>query len=130
MIQMKINTKKIVSSVICAVTFLPMIAFAAGLVPSDSAIAADGFGSLAALFNNIINWFVGISIAVAAITFSIAGAEILFHPESSGKIEDAKKMLWKTVQGMFIILIAWLVIHTVIATLVNPSTGALRFLKS
>lgn len=127
---MKINTKKILSSAIFLATFLPAIALAAGLVPSDADIAANGFGSLATLFNNIINWFVGISIAVAAITFSIAGAQILFHPESSGKIEDAKKMLWKTVQGIFIILIAWLVIHTVIATLVNPNTGALRFLKS
>ncbi len=121
----KRNYIKIISLLI---VLLPAMTFAAGLIPCDGVTVKCDFAAFTGLINNIVNWFLGISVSVAAITFAIAGAKMLFNPENTSKREDAKKMFWKTVQGMIIILGAWLVIHTIIATLVNPNTNALRFL--
>ncbi len=107
---------------------VPMAALAAGLVPCNGPDC--DFSSLATLVNNIINWFLGISVSVAAITFAIAGGEMLFNPGNTVKIEEALGMFKKTIIGILIVLCAWLIIHTVIAALVNSSTGALRFLGS
>ncbi|MFA6797252.1 MAG: Ser-Thr-rich GPI-anchored membrane family protein [Candidatus Paceibacterota bacterium] len=87
------------------------------------------FNALIGIINNAINWFVGISASIAALTFAYAGAQILFHPDNPAKIEEGKKMLWKTVLGLLIILCSWLVIYTIINTLVPKDMGALRFLE-
>ena len=96
-----------------------------GLVPCTNNC---NFNDLTTLINNIINWFLGISVSVAAITFAIAGGIMLFNPNNPGKRGEALEMFKKTIIGIIIILVAWLVIHTVIAALVNQNTGALRFL--
>jgi hypothetical protein len=115
--------------------FLPIIVLAAstdnGLIPSDTDIAKNGFGALAGLINNVIQWFLGISVSVAAITFSIAGANMLMHPNQPDEIKKAKEMFRKTVVGMLIVLGAWLIVHTIVKTLVtNEATKALRFLSN
>ena len=119
---------KISAIIISSIIILPSVAFAAGLIPCDGVTVKCDFNAFAQLINNIINWFIGISASVAAITFSIAGAQILFNPDKPEKIEEAKGMFVKTAIGMLIILGAWLIVHTIIAAIVNPSTGALRFL--
>jgi ABC-type nickel/cobalt efflux system permease component RcnA len=112
---------------------IPALVFAAtnGLIPCEGT-AADPctFGKLADLVNNILNWFIGISISVAAITFSIAGAQMLMNPDNPGKREEAMEMFKKTVIGMLIVLGAWLIVHTIVSTLASNSSSALRFLKS
>jgi len=105
---------------------LPLVALAAGLVPCNGPDC--NFNSLATLVNNIINWFLGISVSVAAITFSIAGAQILFNRDKPAKLEDAKGIFMKTIIGLIIVLCSWLVIHTIIATLASNPNSALRFL--
>ena len=81
------------------------------------------------LVNRLINWFITISVSIAAITFAIAGGRILFHPDNPGEISAGWEMFRKTLIGMLVILCAWLVVHTVVANLVSSSTNALRFLK-
>jgi uncharacterized membrane protein len=78
--------------------------------------------------NRVINWFISISISVMAITFSVAGARILLHPDQAGEREKAKEMFRKTIIGMFIVLCAWLIIHKAVSVLVSNPTSALRFL--
>lgn len=87
------------------------------------------FKEAAILVNRIINWFLSISVTVAAITFSVAGAQILLNPANEAKRREAKDMFIKTIWGIAIILLSWLVINTLVKTLVNTSTDALRFLK-
>jgi len=115
----------------------PLIVFAdpctgtgsvSGLVPSDACIKYNGFEALALMANTIINWFITIAGSVAAVVFAWGGAQMLLHPESPSELEKAKKMLINTAVGMAIVLCAWLVVHTVIGTLVNSKTCALRFL--
>ena len=125
---MKINYKKTLAIGLSSIVLLPVIASAAGLIPDDSEINnGNGFCAFAKLINNIVNQFLTLSVSVAAITFTIAGAQILLNPENSGKREDAKEMFKKTVIGLIIILIAWLVVTKVIDTLVDPKVDALRF---
>jgi len=78
------------------------------------------------LINRIINWFLSIAGSIAAITFTIAGANILMHPDKQEEITKAKSMLTKTIVGLLIILGSWLVFHTVLSGLIDSS--ALRFL--
>ena len=100
-------------------------------IPTDACIAADGFGAFAILINNIINWFLTISVSVAAITFAIAGGKMLLNPENPTKRSEAIEMFKKTLIGMLVILGAWIVVHTVIGALTGSTsgTGALRFLQ-
>lgn len=131
---MKIKQQTIIATIVSSIVFLPYIVLAAsntylGLVPCDNVTTVCDFSQLITLANNIINWFLGISVSVAAITFSIAGWNILSHPDDSGKIKEGKDMLFKTVVGMVIILGAWLALTTALKVLVNPDTKALRFLQ-
>lgn len=87
------------------------------------------FKEAAILVNRIINWFLSIAVAVAAITFSVAGVNILLNPDNAGKRSEAWAMFRKTVWGIIIILMSWLVINTLVNSLVSSSTNALRFLK-
>lgn len=119
---------KSISILVSLLVLLPSLAFAAGLIPSDVEIAANGFGALGTLANNILNWFISISVSVATITAIYAGANILLHPENPDEIKKGKEMLKKTVIGMLIILAAWLVVHTIVSALVSNSSSALRFL--
>ena len=87
------------------------------------------FTEAAIMVNRILNWFIGLSVTIAAITFSIAGGNILLHPDDPGKLKEGKEMLNKTAVGLLIILGAWLVVHTLVSAVINPDTNALRFLK-
>jgi len=128
------NKNKFLAIGLSLIIFLPLIVWAVddpcassnGLIPSDECIKANGFSAFSTMINTIINWFISISATVAAITFSIAGAQMLLNPDNPGKRQDAIEMFKKTVIGLLIILGAWLVIHTVISTLVK-SDKALRF---
>ena len=123
---MKINYKKILAVGLPIMFFLPVLVFAQVTVPPLIPAACTGidpdacnFVAFAQLVYNIIGWLIGISITIAAITFTYAGA----------KIEDGWKMLRKTVIGIAIILGAWLIVHTIVVTLVtNNPESALRFL--
>src|ERR1035437_4271337 len=126
---MKINYKKTFAILLSSVIILPSIAFAAGLIPCDgSATNPCDFNAVVTLINTGIDWFTGISVAVAAITFSIAGANILLHPDSAAERTNSWNMFTKTLIGMIIVLGAWLVLHTAIKAIINPNTNALRFL--
>ena len=141
---MKINQRKISAVLLSLMIFLPTIAFAAGFIPTDAQIngyydasgkfiAGNGFCAFAGMINTILKWFIDMSVAVAAITFSIAGGKMLLNPENASKRTEAIEMFKKTVVGLLIVLGAWLAIHTVITILVpnsTGSTGALRFLDN
>jgi len=80
------------------------------------------------LINRIINWFLKIAGSIAAVTFTIAGVNILMHPDKPEEISKARSMFTKTIVGLIIVLLSWLVFHTVLSTLIDQS--ALRFLGS
>lgn len=122
--------KKVISIISFIIILTPLITSAAVFIPCQGT-AADpcDFNAFAKMINTIINWFISMAGVVAVITFSIAGIQMLMNPENPGKREQAIEMFKKTIIGLLIVLIAWLVVHTIISTLVNPNINALRFLK-
>lgn len=132
------NFQKILPFAVFVFVAVPIFVFAqsghgssptGGLVPCTNNC---NFNDLTTLVNNIINWFLGISVSVAAITFAVAGAKMIFNPNNSSKRAEALDMFKKTIIGLIIILCAWLVIHTVIAALTGAKSGsgALQFFGS
>ncbi|MFH0755517.1 MAG: hypothetical protein V1910_02525 [bacterium] len=114
------------------IILLPVITFAGpeSLFNKNICSGADcDFTALAKLINNAINWFLGISVLIAACTFSWAGFMILINKEKPEELLKEKSVLWKTMIGMIIVLTAWLIVHTIIVTLVREDIDALRFLK-
>ena len=111
--------------------FLPFISHAElqGLVQCDGITIPCNFDTAIATFNKIVNWILGISVSVAAISFAYAGGEMLFNPTDPGTRKDAKEIFKKTIIGLVIILSSWLVVTAVVKTLVGDSSSALRFLK-
>lgn len=102
-------------------------------IPSDACIARDGFSAFSTMINTIINRFILLSVSIAAITFSYAGAQMLMHPENPAKREEAIDMFQKTAIGLLVVLGAWLFVHTIVTALLSNSTGptgALRFLSN
>jgi len=82
------------------------------------------------LVNRAINWFVYIIGVVAGITFTIAGAKMLLHPDNAEELKSAREMFTKTVIGLLIVMCAWLAVNTVISAIVNKDTNALRFFNT
>lgn len=132
---------KIIAILLSFLVLLPITAGAAdnpentcipagSFIPTDACIAQNGFCAFFAMINIIITWFRNMAGIVAAITFSIAGANILMHPDKPDEITKAKSMFSKTVIGLLFVLGAWLIVHTIVVTLVSTDaqTGALRFL--
>ena len=117
----------IIPALLFLAVFLPVVVFAVNPIVPCSGPDCN-FGSLTTLVNNIVDWFLGISVSVAAITFAIAGGKILFNPGNTTKRGEALGMFKKTIIGLLIILCAWLVIHTVIGALSSNSKSALQFL--
>lgn len=125
------NRYKIIAIILSSIILLPILATAQGIIPPDTDIAENGFCAFAGMINTIINWLISMSAVIAAVTFSIAGARMLLHPEDPGERQKAIEMFKKTVIGLIIILFAWLAVHAIVAALVpnsSGSTGALRFL--
>lgn len=127
------NYKKILVILLPAVLFLPSLAFAVstifpGFVQCDGVQVKCDFTAAIRTINAIIQWFLNIAISVAAVTFAIAGGKILFNPGNVTKRQEAIEMFKKTVFGLIIVLSAWLVIRTIIKTLV-PDPSALQFIE-
>ena len=110
--------------------FIPVISHAdfKGLVQCDGINTVCNFDTAVATFEKIVDWILGISVSVAAISFAYAGGEMLIFPTDPGKRKDAKEVFEKTVIGLLVILSSWLVVTTIVKALVGNSDSALRFL--
>ncbi len=126
---MKRNISKILAFSVSSLVFLPLLAYAqssGGVIPCNGQDC--NFNSFIQLINNILKYFLGISISVAAVTFAIAGGKMLLHPNNPGERTAAKNMFKNTIIGMIIVLCSWLAVYTVIKWIVPNAGSALRFL--
>jgi len=81
------------------------------------------------LINRVINWFLSMAIIIMGGTLTYAGVNIIFNPGNATVLKESQEMFKKSIIGLFIVLFAWLIIHTIITALVNPSVNADRFMK-
>mgnify|MGYP002359374159 FL=1 len=111
--------------------FTPLLAFAQtqGLVPcgfstgnganyytSSTSCDLCSFGQL---IQNIINYMVGISIPLAALLFAWAGILYFTSAGSPARVMRARKIFTSVFIGFLFVISAWLVVQTLLSTLVK-----------
>jgi len=83
--------------------------------------------------NDVIKAIGVIAVTVATITFTIAGWNILTHPDNPGERTKAKEMFYKTLIGIFFLLCAFIIVKLIVNGLgvksPEGSEGVFRWLK-
>ena len=112
----KKNKKIVASALAFAILFLPVISFAAGLVPCDGPDC--GWNELMTLINNVINFVLfRLAVPIAAIMFAYAGILLLTSGGNTSQKEKAKKVFTGVAMGIVIAAAAWLIVHLVVSIL-------------
>ena len=106
-------------------TLLPTLVLAAGM--PGPIVPCSGIkctcNDLIKVAENVLNTGIYFAVFISAILFAWAGWKMLSGKSmgESGKIEDAKKVLWNVIIGLVGILAAWLIVDTVMRTLTTSS---------
>lgn len=107
-----------------AVNWLPLVPCGKG-DRLDSGLRVDEckLCHLWQMASNLINFVIfGLSVPLAALLFAAAGVVLLTAGGSETKVKQAREIFFKTLIGLLIIFCSWLVVDTLVKTLVNPST--------
>ncbi len=109
-----------------ATLLFPTFVEAQGLVPACGVPDTGGYCELChvvGLIDNVIDFIIiDLSWPVAAILFAYAGFLYLTSAGNPGQITKARSIFGDVAIGFIIILVAWLVVDTVMKTLVDQST--------
>ena len=91
--------------------------------PKSDGFAHEGctFDDLITLAMNVINKLIVFSTFIAIGVFSFAGIKLLTSGGKQSAMTDAKAMLIKVLKGYAFILIAWVLVYTIVHTLVDPN---------
>jgi hypothetical protein len=125
--------KKFLPLIIFLVLIVPVLSYGAGessLLPNCGTIEGTkinrecGYQDLLQLTINIIDWVMKMAIPISAGVIAWAG----FKYMTTGIVDErtaAKTMLLKVAKGLFFIFAAWLIVHTVLTTLLDSSNTEL-----
>jgi hypothetical protein len=112
----------IASLIVCIALALPGGVFAQeGIVPCTGDDC--NFCSLAQLGQNIINLAIFLAVFLSAILFAWAGWNYLTNMGDTGKIAKAHSVFVNVAVGFIIILAAWLIVDTLMKTLLGGQFG-------
>ena len=138
---MKIFFVKITAFILLALVFvLPTMTLAAnaytplilcGNHPSiDNAGKLAGscsFGDFIDTINRIINWIISIAGVIFTVSCIWGGFLYLTSGDKPANRDKAKDILWNTLKGFVIILISWLIVYTLLNTIIpNDGTSVYR----
>jgi hypothetical protein len=136
--KMKKTLKFIVPIFLLLVLVLPLISHAA-LVPcgndptgpsSETSVANPcDFGYFIEMINGIINWIISIAGVIFAISLIYGGFLYITSGGDSGKKSKANDIMWNTLKGFVIILVAWLIVYTLLDYLVTKDGTANSIFK-
>ncbi len=102
-----------------------------GIVPECDGSKTDasgcGFQQFLALISSIITYLLWIATPIAAVAFFFAGYLYLTAGGNTGKIEEAHSIFWSALVGIIIMLSAWLLINTIVTSLVADKSFMLKF---
>ena len=93
-----------------------------GLVPCDGVTYECDIDAFIRMINGIIKWIISIAGVIFAISFIYGGFLYLTSQGDEGKKGKAKDVLWSTLKGFVIILVAWVIVYTLLNTLVNKDS--------
>lgn len=94
---------------------LPQFAFAQGLVPCSG--SECGTCQLVTLAENIIDILIIIMVGIAAILIAYAGYLMVISAGNASKFQRGKGIFTNVIIGLIIMLVAWLIIDTMLRTL-------------
>ncbi|OGG53821.1 hypothetical protein A3H16_03560 [Candidatus Kaiserbacteria bacterium RIFCSPLOWO2_12_FULL_53_8] len=107
----------------------PAVVLAANVLPGqivpESCNGIGGCQSLcdiAVVAQNVLNTAIYVAVFLSAILFAWAGFLYLTNVGNSGGISKAKEVFFNVAIGLVIILAGWLVVDTLMRTLVGSST--------
>ena len=105
------------------VLILPVLIHAEPLVQCETAAHPDPckFSDFIGLINRIMNWIIGIAGTIFTVSFVYGGFLYMTSGDNPGNKTKATGILWSTLQGFVIILVAWLIVYTILNTLVDKS---------
>lgn len=90
----------------------------------ESLIVCDGadctYADFIKLINVAINDLVILATILVVVIFIIAGFKLLMSQGNEGAMKEVKTMLWNVVKGFLWILVAWIVVYTIMNTLLDP----------
>ncbi|KND48846.1 MAG: hypothetical protein AB200_00215 [Parcubacteria bacterium C7867-005] len=117
----KLSTHILALFLILSVFAIPAVSFAQNdLVPCGNPGQAEcGFNDLIKLVINIINTLITYSTYIAVAVFCYAGIMLMTAGGDKGALDKAKKILGSVVKGYVWILIAWVVVYTIMNTLID-----------
>ncbi len=99
---------------------------AQGIVPCGNGTITDStfdeceVSDLVALAKNLIDWFVIITVVVAALMFVNAGVLYIMSPSNPSNISKAHHIFITTLIGMVVVLCSWMIVNLVMSIYVDP----------
>lgn len=103
--------------------------FGKSLVTCDgSAGYPCDFDAFIKMINRIINWIISISTVIFAISLIYGGFLYMTSGENPGNKSKAIDIMWNTLKGFVIVLIAWLIVYTILINLVDEKSSIFRFI--
>ena len=114
--------------VIVILTFIPLFFVdAAGLIPCGDLKQGEpecNFSHFMQVIQNVMKFLITISASIAAALFAYAGILYITAAGDTGKISKAHQIFKSVAIGFFIILVAWLIVETVVESIVDKSKGS------
>jgi len=83
------------------------------------------------LGSNVLNFLVyGLAIPATILLFVFAGLVFLTSAGNESRIKKAREIFTNTLIGIFIVLVSWLVISTIIKQVANPGTSTGQIIRN
>ena len=108
--------------IISSIALVPDVSSAQGFVPCTGVDCR--FCHFIQMGNTILNWLFGLVFVLFGVVTFVAGFGLMTSGGNQSKLDDAKKKLSNAVVGIIIIFAAWLIVDTVMKTLVNDGSLA------
>jgi len=120
---MKFNLTKIYYLFLGFILFVPSLTQAAWSWGDNIVPCKDdcNFNYIIKLIDNILNFFILLSIPMATLVFAWVGWTFIVNGDNSSKREGAKKALFSLLTGLFFVLGAWLIVKLIVSGLVKDT---------
>ena len=123
--------------VLLFIFILPVISLAENIytplircgLPSGQYNKPCNFNEFVGLINRIINWIISMAGVIFTISFVYGGFLYVTSGEKPANRDKAKNLLWSTLMGFVIILVAWLVVYTLLKYLVPDNSTIFNFIS-
>ncbi|QQR65344.1 hypothetical protein IPH92_02055 [Candidatus Kaiserbacteria bacterium] len=101
------------------------VTYAAGLVPCGGGPPEPmcRVCDFVAMGQGLMTWFIGASATIVALMFAFGGMKMVMSAGNTGKVSEGKEMMSNSIIGFFILLGAWLIVNTILMTVMSDGKG-------